>query len=68
LLGAEIRAAGQVPFDQSVSTAVEAGIPLMVAAPGSQAAREVRSLAEKIFPRSKAAGSQRAQNSGLPRK
>jgi ATP-binding protein involved in chromosome partitioning len=51
LIGADVPLLGQVPLDQALMEAGDAGVPLVLSAPDSAAAKELRSIADALTAR-----------------
>jgi ATP-binding protein involved in chromosome partitioning len=50
-VGADVPLLGQVPLDPALVTAGDSGVPLVLSAPDSAAAQELRSIADKLTSR-----------------
>jgi ATP-binding protein involved in chromosome partitioning len=50
-VGADVPLLGQVPLDQALMEAGDAGVPLVLSAPDSAAAKELRSIADALTAR-----------------
>jgi len=50
-IGADVPLLGQVPLDQALMEAGDAGVPLVLSAPDSSAAKELRSIADALTAR-----------------
>jgi len=50
-IGADVPLLGQVPLDQALMEAGDAGVPLVLSAPDSAAAKELRSIADALTAR-----------------
>lgn len=50
-VGADVPLLGQIPLDPSLVTAGDSGVPLVLSAPDSAAARELRNVADKLAAR-----------------
>ena len=50
-VGADVPLLGQIPLDPALVTAGDSGVPLVLSAPDSAAARELRSVADKLASR-----------------